>query len=198
MTVESAEQAPNFVVGVSHRPLADDARIEALDEIWAISHRGSVFHAGETDHSMRLSLAAGDSLELQYSANSAGEGTLLCDYGSGHIVVHGIDGPVYPVLMFPQDEPEGKNSVRIRFHPISHTRFYSFSDLRRREQLASGYPHLSSSGATLAQAMVALLYQLQEKEPWKRAIGQVRGRGRREGGGREGGEEGGGGGMERR
>ena len=45
--------------------------------------------------------------------------------------------------------------------------------LHRQEQLTSGYPLLSPTGITLTQAVVSLIYQLQEKEPWKSAITKV-------------------------
>lgn len=124
---------------------------------------------------MSLTLTAGSSLELQYSAGSA-DGTLLCDYGTGYMVVHGVSKsgqPVYPVFMFPQDSPSASNLVKVRFHPITRSSFSSLPDFRHREQLASGYPHLSPSNTTLSQAIVSLLYQLQEKEPWNNSIGQV-------------------------
>jgi hypothetical protein len=173
--VESSESAPNFVVGVSHKPLTN-CNIESSEEIWAISHRGSIFHAGESDDFMTLTLATGDSLELQYSTSSADGGTLLCDYGTGYMVVHGVSmsgRPVYPVLLFPQDNPPESNLVAIRFHPITHSSSTSLSDFRQREQLASGYPDLSPSNATLSQAIVTLLHQLQDREPWNSSIGQV-------------------------
>lgn len=176
--MESADSAPNFVVGVGHKPL-DNCNIETSDDIWAISHRGSIFHAGEADDCMSsLSLAAGSSLELQYNASSA-DGTLLCDYGTGYMVVHGVSKsgrPVYPVFMFPQDNPSESNLVKVRFHPIVHSCFSSLPDFRRREQLASGYPHLSPGNTTLSQAMVSLLCQLQDKEPWNSSIRQVSGK----------------------
>lgn len=175
--MESANASPNFVVGVSHKPLTN-CNIETSDEIWAISHRGSIFHAGEADDSMSLTLTSGSTLELQYSASSADGGTLLCDYGTGYMVVHGVSRsgkPVYPVLLFPQDNPSESNMVKVRFHPISHSHFTSLSDFRRREQLASGYPHLSPSNITLSQTIVTLLHQLQDKEPWTTSIAQVSG-----------------------
>lgn len=175
VTVESAESIPSFVVGVGRKPLAN-TNIETSDEIWAISNKGFIYHAGEADRSMTFNLAPGDSLELQYNANSA-DGTLLCDYGTGYVVVHGIgkrEGPVYPVFLFPQDESVDPNSVQVRFHSIAHICSSSFSDFRGREQHASGSPHLSPASSTLAQAVVSLLHQLQDKEPWNRAIGQVR------------------------
>lgn len=175
VTVESAEHTPNFVVGVSHKPLAN-SNIETSDEIWAISYRGSIFHAGEVDHCMMPPLEVGAALELRYSAISA-DRTLLCDYGTGYMVVHGINkngGPVFPMFLFPQDESTTPNRVRVRFHPITHSSS-SFSDFRHREQLASGYPHLSTASTTLSQGVVSLLYQLQDKEPWNRSIGQVSG-----------------------
>lgn len=179
VTVEIAASAPNFVVGVSHKPLANRS-LDTSDEIWAISHRGSIFHAGESDDCMPpFSLATGSSLELQYNTNSAG-GTLICDYGTGHMVVHGVSkngSPVYPVFVFSQDGSSlaESNAMRVRFHPIvAHSCSASFSELRQREKLASGYPHLSPGSNTLAQAVVALVYQLQDKEPWRTAIGQVK------------------------
>lgn len=167
------------MVGVSHKPLAD-CNIETSNEIWAISHKGSIFHAGEADHCMHLTLSVGSSLELQYNATSAdgSTGTLLCDYGTGYMVVHGVSKsgcPVYPVFMFPQDdESADSNLVTVRFHPIMHSHSQSFADFRRREQLASGYPHLSPTNTTLSQAVVSLLHQVQDKKPWDRSIGQVR------------------------
>ena len=175
VTVEAAESLPSFVVGVSHKPLAN-TNLETSDQIWAISNRGSIFHAGEADHSLTLCLAPGDTLELQYSANSA-DGTLLCDYGTGYMVVHGISkggSPVYPCLLFPQDEPSESNKSQLRFHSIVHSCSMSFSDYRSQELSASGSPQLSPASTTLAQAVVSLVHQLQDKEPWNRSIGMVR------------------------
>ena len=175
VTVESSASAPNFVVGVCHKPLTN-CNLETSEEIWAISHRGSIFHAGESDDCMSITLATGGSLELQYSACSADGGTLFCDYGTGYMVVHGISRsgkPVYPVLLFPQDNPVESNLVKVRFHPIIHSCFTSLSDFRHREQLASGYPHLSPTSTTLSQAIVGLIHQLQDKEPWNSSITQV-------------------------
>ena len=168
-------------MGVSHKPLVDP-NIHTSEEIWAISHRGSIFHDGEADDTLDLVLTAGDSLELQFNAsnnnnNNNSCGTLLCDYGTGYMVVHGIkskDGnPVYPILLFPQDTLQASNTVTLRFHPIEHSSSVSFEGLRCREQLSSGYPHLSPSSSTLSQAVVSLLYQLQDREPWRECIGQV-------------------------
>ena len=47
------------------------------------------------------------------------------------------------------------------------------SHLHQREQLASGYPLLSPTNVTLIQTVVNILYQLQSKEPWSKAIAQV-------------------------
>ena len=174
--MESASSSPNFVVGVSHKPLTN-CNIETSDEIWAISHRGSIFHAGESDDCMSLTLTSGGTLELQYSASSDDGGTLLCDYGTGYMVVHGVSRsgkPVYPIFLFPQDNLSESNLVKVRFHPITHSCFTSLSDFQHREQLASGYPHLSPSSTTLSQAVVTLLHQLQDKEPWTTSIAQVR------------------------
>jgi len=38
---------------------------------------------------------------------------------------------------------------------------------------SSGYPVLSPTGTTLVSAVVAMLYQLQTKQPWKKAITTV-------------------------
>lgn len=173
--MESCDTAPNFIVGVSHKPLTN-RNIETSDEIWAISHRGSIFHAGESEDCMSITLATGDSLELQYSACSDDGGTLLCDYGTGYTVVHGVSKsgrPVYPLLLFPQDNPSESNLVVVRFHPIIRSRIHSLPDFRRREQLASGYPDLSPSNVCLSQAIVSLLHELQDTDPWSSCIGEV-------------------------
>ena len=47
------------------------------------------------------------------------------------------------------------------------------SNLQQREQLASGYPLLSPTNITLIQTIISILYQLQTKEPWSKAIAQV-------------------------
>lgn len=38
---------------------------------------------------------------------------------------------------------------------------------------SSGYPLLSPTSTTLVQAMLNMLYQVQHKQPWKRAITNV-------------------------
>ena len=70
---------------------------------------------------------------------------------------------------------------QVKLHPITHISHSPLAHLHRQEQLTSGYPLLSPTGITLTQAVVSLIYQLQEKEPWQSAITQVgrvkRGRG---------------------
>ena len=63
--------------------------------------------------------------------------------------------------------------TQVKVHPITHVGHSPLAHLRRQEQLTSGYPLLSPTGITLTQAVVSLIYQLQEKEPWKSAITQV-------------------------
>ena len=65
----------------------------------------------------------------------------------------------------------------MKLHPIMHISHSPLAHLHRQEQLTSGYPLLSPTGITLTQAVVSLIYQLQEKEPWKSAITQVGGEG---------------------
>ena len=64
--------------------------------------------------------------------------------------------------------------TQVRFHPINHCSHSPLAHLKRHEQITSGYPLLSPTGVTMAQAVIGILYHLQEREPWNRAIGQVR------------------------
>lgn len=168
---------PNFVVGVSKKPLTlTDHTIETSDEIWVISSKGEVRHSGEIEDTLQFNLTEGGSIELRYNA-SRSQGALLCNYGHGfEVILSGIsktDGPVYPIFIFQRNAANPASPVRIRFHPILHTQISSFSDLRYEEKLESGYPDYSPINFTLSGAIVSLLYQLQGKEPWNRAIAQV-------------------------
>lgn len=66
-----------------------------------------------------------------------------------------------------------RTHAQVKLHPITHVSHSPLAHLRRQEQLTSGYPLLSPTGITLTQAVVSLIYQLQEKEPWNSAITQV-------------------------
>lgn len=59
------------------------------------------------------------------------------------------------------------------FHPITHSSHSLLAHVKRREQDSSGYPLMSPVGVTLVHAIVAIVYQLQDKEPWAQAISQV-------------------------
>ena len=135
-----------------------------------------MFHFGETDYCMMFTLREGSSIKLQYDVTKS-QGALLCDYGHGYkSVLSGIaesGSPVYPVLIFPEDESSESSHVTLHFHPIHHIKPSLVTDLCCREQLASGYPYLSPTNTTLSQAIVSLLYQLQDKEHWSRSIGEV-------------------------
>ena len=64
--------------------------------------------------------------------------------------------------------------MQVRLHPILKQTKMFVSSIRRREHLASGFPLLSSTGVTVTQSVISLLYKLQEKQPWAQAIGSVR------------------------
>ena len=63
--------------------------------------------------------------------------------------------------------------MQVRLHPILKQTKMFVSSIRRREHLASGFPLLSSTGVTVTQSVINLLYKLQEKQPWAQAIGLV-------------------------
>ena len=58
-------------------------------------------------------------------------------------------------------------------HPITHSSHSLLAHVKRREQEASGYPLMSPMGVTLVHAIVSIVYQIQDKQPWIKAISQV-------------------------
>ena len=64
-------------------------------------------------------------------------------------------------------------SSQVRLHPITHTSHCPISQIHHSEKAISGYPILSPTSTTLVQSVVSILYQLQSREPWSRAITQV-------------------------
>ena len=58
-------------------------------------------------------------------------------------------------------------------NPITHSSHSLLAHVKRREQDASGYPLMTSAGDTLVHAIVNIIYQVQDKEPWNKAISQV-------------------------
>ena len=89
------------------------------------------------------------------------------------------DGPfsLFLPLSLP---PSSLPSFQVIVHPITRSSHSLLAHVKRREQDASGYPLMCPIGATLVHAIVETLYQLQEKEPWRKAIAQVSGEGERE------------------
>ena len=58
-------------------------------------------------------------------------------------------------------------------HPITHSSHSLLAHVKRREQDTSGYPNMSPVGVTLVNAIVGIIYDIQDKKPWSNAISQV-------------------------
>lgn len=165
-------------MGVCDEPLGTDT--SWYDRFWGISHNGRIFHPFKTVQPLSFALKTGSSLSIQYHASSSSQGTLLCDYGQGYSQLFSDmtqEGkPVYPVLLLPEEPSLKPTKVRLYVHPVTVTRppnHASISGLQSQGKLASGYPNLSPTGSTVSYGIISLLYQLQEKEPWDRALGHV-------------------------
>lgn len=65
------------------------------------------------------------------------------------------------------------SNLQVMIHPVTHSSHSLLAHVKRREQDASGYPYMSPVGVTLVHAIVEIVYQLQDKEPWSKAISQV-------------------------
>ena len=62
---------------------------------------------------------------------------------------------------------------QVMIHPITHSSHSLLAHVKRREQESAGYPHMSSVGVTLVEAILSIIYDIQGKEPWSKAISQV-------------------------
>ena len=62
---------------------------------------------------------------------------------------------------------------QVMIHPITHSSHSLLAHVKRREQDTSGYPNLSPVGVTLVHAIINIIYDIQDKEPWNKAISQV-------------------------
>ena len=58
-------------------------------------------------------------------------------------------------------------------HPITHSSHSLLAHVKRREQETSGYPHMSPVGVTLVHAIINIIYDIQDREPWSNAISKV-------------------------
>lgn len=169
------------MVGVCEKKCVLGTNIPNLDRTWGVSSSGKVFHPFKSVDPLSFDLKTGSSISVQYYAGSSSQGTLLYDCGQGFKQLFSDmtqkDNPFYLVMYFTEKQTSLEPAhVRLYMHPFTITSLAghsSFTRLQSQEKLTSGYPHLSPMGATLCHGIVSLLYQLQEKEPWNRALGHV-------------------------
>ena len=186
IVIEVMESAPEFMIGICEKQVdgCGGSEVPDINRLWGVSSSGNIItpsnHSSPTAASL-VPLKSGMSLSLQYCANTNTRGCLLYDWGHGfqqviRDIVH-EDKPVYLIIHLLQADSPAPGHARIYAHPLvfapSSSSATSFTKLLSHERLTSGYPHLSSVGPTLSHTIASLLLQLQDKEPWNRAMAQV-------------------------
>ncbi|CAI8021126.1 Probable E3 ubiquitin-protein ligase HERC1 [Geodia barretti] len=165
VSVES--ETAMFCVGVAHKPLFHDNGSPAF---WALeAHTGRLLHAGDTTEALFI-VKEKDSVMVEYDARARtlafGKNDEPLRKGFESIGKEGED--LFPFVLF-----DRRTSCRVMIHPITHSSHSLLAHVKRREQDTSGYPNLSPVGVTLVHAIINIIYDIQDKEPWNKAISQV-------------------------
>ncbi len=177
---------PEFTIGVCEKITNSEA--PNTERLWGVTISGKVIQPFEESNPtilMPFSLKDGSSLSLQYHIDSSNHGNLLCDWGQGFRkitsdILHSSNLPAFLVMHLPQaSDAHEQGHIRVYANPVASSQFSrdtsktAFSKLQSHERAASGYPHLSPVGATLCHSVASLLIQLQNKDIWSWATGQV-------------------------
>ncbi|XP_064390094.1 probable E3 ubiquitin-protein ligase HERC1 isoform X2 [Halichondria panicea] len=168
--VKVTSVSASFCVGVGQKPLTDLAT-STSDQFWLYeSHTGRLVHGGETGD-LLPSLSRGDTLKVVFDKE---EKTLsLTKNEENEIVafrnVYKEGKDLFPVFLFNRSH----NTTKIVVDSFSSHIGSVQSALPMGGVTSSGYPLLSPTSTTLVQAVVSMLYQVQHKQPWSKAITNV-------------------------
>ncbi|KAL5481420.1 hypothetical protein EMCRGX_G021569 [Ephydatia muelleri] len=169
--VSAESTKPTFFVGLALKRLTPKG-IQSSNDVWVLdAASGHLYHGGKKGDTLFVLGEEGGTITVEFDCVAR-----TLSFGKNDeplkVAFQEISQPsedLFPALFFNKKSA----TTRVRLHPILKQTKMFVSSIRRREHLASGFPLLSSTGVTVTQSVISLLYKLQEKQPWAQAIGSV-------------------------